>query len=82
MGVDGAKSMGTGLLNNDTLEVLDIGCNRIRNKGVKAIIQGILGTESKSIIKILGLKNNFINDKGFKEVMLLIKQKCGPLANK
>jgi len=43
---------------------LDIGHNRIRQKGLEAITQGILKAKD-SKIKTLGIRMNFINDDGF-----------------
>lgn len=49
---------------NSNIEFLDIGHNRIRQKGLEAIIQGITNAKQTSL-KSLGLRMNFINDDGF-----------------
>ena len=49
---------------NSNIEFLDIGHNRIRQKGLQAIIQGITNAKQTSL-KSLGLRMNFINDDGF-----------------
>lgn len=65
-GVEGARNLADGLKQNGSLEQLDLGCNRIRNKGASAIAESILSNNSVSPMKVLGLKNNFISEKGFK----------------
>ena len=72
-GVEGAKALGEALRQNSVLEELDLGCNRIRNKGARAIAQGIMGENSNSKLRVLGLKNNFINEKGFKTFVELFQ---------
>ena len=81
-GVEGARALITGLKKNESLEILDLGCNAIRNKGAAAISEGILAGDSKSGIRALSLKNNFINAKGFKFFVSHIMDKVGPLVNK
>jgi len=49
---------------NKTLEFLDVGFNRLREKGIKALTDGIIENPD-SKIKYLGLRFNFINDDGF-----------------
>ena len=71
-GVEGARIIAEGLKGNSSLETLDIGLNRIRNKGAIAIAQSILSEDSKSKVMSLSLKNNFFNEKGFKEFIKLI----------
>ena len=66
-GVEGARILSEGLKVNHGLQLLDIGCNRIRNKGATAIANGILGMGSESRLRVLSVKNNFINEKGFKQ---------------
>jgi Ran GTPase-activating protein (RanGAP) involved in mRNA processing and transport len=41
IGFDGAKEFGQTLKVNNTLEFLDLGDNRIRNKGLLAIADGL-----------------------------------------
>jgi hypothetical protein len=40
-----------------------------------------LGNQSESKLMILSIKNNFINDRGFKDFSFLIKEKIGPMAD-
>jgi len=62
--VDGARAVRDLLKVNKNIEFLDIGHNRIRQKGLEAIIEGI--TQAKeSGLKTLGIRMNFINDDGF-----------------
>jgi hypothetical protein len=63
------------------LEVLDLGHNRIRNKGALAIAKALFEEGRPSKLRVLSLKNNFINEKSFKEYVKLIMQKCGPFSD-
>ncbi|CDW80044.1 ubiquitin-conjugating enzyme family protein [Stylonychia lemnae] len=80
-GVEGARILAEGLKVNSSLDVLDLGHNRLRNKGCTAIAKAILEEGSQSQLKVLFLKNNFIADKSFKEIVKMIAERCGPLAN-
>jgi len=62
--VDGARSLRELLKVNTSIEFLDVGFNRLREKGIKAITDGIC-ENPESNIKHLGLRFNFINDDGF-----------------
>lgn len=62
--VDGARSLRELLKVNTSLEFLDVGHNRLREKGIKAITDGICENPG-SKLKHLGLRFNFINDDGF-----------------
>lgn len=62
--VDGSRALREMLKVNKSIEFLEIGHNRIRQKGLEAISEGILSQE-KCRIKTLGLRMNFINDDGF-----------------
>lgn len=62
--VDGARAIGKALSKNKSLEFLDIGHNRIRQTGLKAICDGILSNGGCKLRR-LGLRSNFINDDGF-----------------
>jgi Ran GTPase-activating protein (RanGAP) involved in mRNA processing and transport len=62
--VDGARALRDLLKVNHSIEFLDVGHNRIRQKGLEAITEGILHTEQCKL-KTLGLRMNFINDDGF-----------------
>jgi len=59
--VDGSRAVRDLLLENKTIEYLDLGHNRIRAKGLEAISQGINKAENCNL-KTLGLRMNFIND--------------------
>ena len=56
--------MGDLLKVNSSIEFLDIGHNRIRQKGLEAIADGIKSAKETNL-KTLGLRLNFINDDGF-----------------
>jgi hypothetical protein len=62
--VDGARALRDLLKVNTSITFLEIGHNRIRQKGLEAISEGILGAKD-SKLKSLGLRMNFINDSGF-----------------
>jgi len=62
--VDGARSLRELLKVNKTLEFLDVGYNRLREKGIKAITDGICANPD-SKLQHLGIRFNFINDDGF-----------------
>lgn len=62
--VDGARSLRELLKVNSTLEFLDVGYNRLREKGIKAITDGICENPN-SRLRFLGIRFNFINDDGF-----------------
>jgi Ran GTPase-activating protein (RanGAP) involved in mRNA processing and transport len=62
--VNGARAIGECLKKNSSLEFLDIGHNRIRQTGLKAICDGIIANP-KSKMTQLGVRANFINDDGF-----------------
>jgi len=49
---------------NTSIDFLEIGHNRIRQKGLEAISEGILAQKG-SKMKTLGIRMNFINDDGF-----------------
>lgn len=59
--VDGARSLGKVLAINTTLKSIDIGHNRIRQTGLKAIVDGIRENKN-SALTTLGVRSNFIND--------------------
>ena len=61
--VDGARSLRELLKVNNTLEFLDLGYNRLREKGIKAITDGICENPN-SKLRHLGIRFNFINDDG------------------
>ena len=62
--VDGARALGKCLEVNKTLKFVDIGHNRIRITGLKAIVSGILANQDSKLSQ-LGVRANFINDDGF-----------------
>lgn len=61
--VDGARSIGKMLQVNKSLEFLDIGHNRIRETGLKAIVDGIILNVNCKLNQ-LSICANFINDDG------------------
>lgn len=62
--VDGARALKELLKVNKSIEFLDLGHNRLREKGVKAITEGICENK-ESKLSHLGVRYNFINDDGF-----------------
>jgi len=50
-------------MKNSTLKFLDVGHNRLRNTGIKAIIEGVRANPD-SQLRELGVCSNFINDDG------------------
>jgi Ran GTPase-activating protein (RanGAP) involved in mRNA processing and transport len=64
IGYDGAKSIAENVIaHHPTLEFLEIGHNRIRDKGLTSIVTALL-LNSKSNIKVLGLRFNFLTNEG------------------
>ena len=61
--VDGCRALREFIKVNKNLEILDIGHNRIRIKGLEEIRNGLLGA-ANSKLKTLGLRMNFLNDEG------------------
>lgn len=59
--VDGARSLKEALAINTSLEILDVGYNRLRKKGLSALAEGIFSNE-KSALRSLALRNNFLSD--------------------
>ena len=62
--VDGARSLGNLLKVNTSLEFIDVGHNRIRKTGLRAICDGIIANPNSKVSQ-LGIRSNFINDDGF-----------------
>lgn len=64
IGYDGAKSVAHSIVfNHPTLECLELGHNRIRDKGLKEITDAIIANKH-SALKILGLRFNYITNVG------------------
>jgi len=62
--VDGARSLRELLKVNNSLSFLDVGYNRIRQEGIRALTDGICANPNSNL-KHLGTRFNFINDEGF-----------------
>ncbi len=62
--VDGARALRELLKVNSTLQFLDVGFNRLREKGIKAITDGIAENPTSNLSH-LGVRFNFIKDDGF-----------------
>lgn len=69
--VDGARALSKVLEVNNSLTSLDIGHNRIRQTGLKAIVTGLL-KNSESSLTTLGIRANFINDDAFTSLFELL----------
>lgn len=64
IGFDGAKSVAHNIiLNHPTLECIELGHNRIRDKGLKEVVDALLNNKN-SVLKILGLRFNYITNIG------------------
>lgn len=63
IGYDGAKAFANTFAKNNVLEFVEFGHNRIRNKGLLAIGDGIAANKN-SKISTLGLRFNFLNEDG------------------
>ena len=61
--VDGARALKETLVVNDTLQFLDVGSNRLWDKGIMEIAEGILGNKTCAL-KGIGLRFNFISEDG------------------
>ena len=74
---DGAKAIAQEvLLHNTTLECLELGHNRIRDKGLKSIVENLVKNPA-SKLKIIGLRFNFLTKAGVEELFdALPKMKC------
>jgi len=75
-GVEGASMIAQALRSNHTLRHLDLGANRIRNKGAKALAGSIFVSK----VEVLAIKNNFINEKGFRDFSQHIREIVGPMS--
>ena len=63
-GYDGAKAIAEKIiLNHPAMECLEVGHNRIRDKGLMSITDAIVQNKN-SKIKVLGLRFNFITSNG------------------
>ena len=63
IGYDGAKEFGNLLKVNTTLRIIELGHNRIRNKGLLVIGEGL--SQNKDIkLTALGLRFNFLSEDG------------------
>jgi hypothetical protein len=61
---DGSKSVAQNiLLHHPTLECLDLGHNRIRDKGLKEVVDALVSNKA-SALKVLGLRFNYITNGG------------------
>lgn len=60
---DGANAFGETFKHNSKLEFVELGYNRIRNKGLIKLGDGIVANPNSSI-KTLGLRFNFLNEDG------------------
>lgn len=78
---DGAKAFAENVLPfNTVLEFLEIGHNRIRDKGLKAISNGII-KNPQSNIKSLGLRFNFLTKSGVEYLLESLSQNKNKVEN-
>jgi len=63
IGYDGAKALGETFKHNSTLEFVELGYNRIRNKGLISIADGVVENPNSNL-RTLGLRFNFITEDG------------------
>jgi len=67
IGYDGAKAIAENIVaNHPMLEFLELGHNRIRDKGLDAIIDALIENKHSNL-RILGLRFNFITNTGILE---------------
>ena len=76
IGYDGAKSIAENIVRfHPNLEFLELGHNRIRDKGLEAIITNLLANENTNL-RVLGLRFNFLtNDAIFESVAKITEGK-------
>ena len=63
IGYDGAKTFAEALKVNNTIEFIELGHNRIRNKGLH-ILADALASNQSSNLRVLGLRFNFLTEEG------------------
>lgn len=68
IGFDGAKGFADLIEVNNTIEFLDLGHNRIRNKGITVLGESLAKNPSNNL-KVLGLRFNFLSDEGVIEFL-------------
>jgi len=66
--------VGLALGSSHNLHSLDLGCNRIRNKGAESIFKALFQKDRELKLQVLGLKNNFFNDKAFHSLADLLER--------
>jgi len=72
--VEGSGFIANALKLNNTLEFLDIGKNKIRNKGVTYLIEQITSNPD-SALKCLGVRKNSFDDKGMYNLIQILTNK-------
>jgi Ran GTPase-activating protein (RanGAP) involved in mRNA processing and transport len=70
--VEGCTFICKALETNCTLEFLDIGKNKIRNKGVTLLFSSICNNQSSALTS-LGIRNNHFDDKGIHNLIQILK---------
>lgn len=73
IGFDGAKAIGQMLKANKTIQQIELGHNRIRDKGLLEIAEGIVAQGSKTQIRSLGLRLNFLSEDGIIDFLNKVK---------
>jgi Ran GTPase-activating protein (RanGAP) involved in mRNA processing and transport len=63
--VEGARFIAKGLEENQSIEMLDVGSNIIRDKGMLAIQEAVFEQQT---VKCLSAKNNNLTDKSFNDL--------------
>lgn len=73
IGYDGAKALSETLKKNNTLQHLEIGHNRIRDKGIIELAEGF-SKNPNSGLQILSVRFNFLTENGINDFLNTIKK--------
>jgi len=72
IGYDGAKAFAETFSVNKTIEFVEFGHNRIRDKGLFELGEG-LAKNSESKVNTLGLRFNFLTEDGTRDFLKVVK---------
>ena len=76
MDVDGERCLIETILVNYILEYIDVGWNRLNDKGVLAIAEGIPGNKI-SVLKGISIRYNFVTDDGANKFFGIVIESSG-----